>query len=184
MDKELTSESEIIILLDNSFNLEKLKKIILIKNPFKIISFDYSSHKLLKENLIPHIPSESFLQSSDFEKLQRLSHQFSNWSLNDPISQKLEFEGINLGHLFYRDFQHSLLPILKIYYEIFKITKSLKNSSFITSSSLFQYVKLFSNNILPIRVLLPSSTLPHVINLNVFWLFNDIRNILEVSLAP
>jgi len=147
MDKELTSESEIIILLDNSFNLEKLKKTILIKKPFKIISFDYSSHKLLKENLIPHIPSETFLQSSDFEKLQRLSHQFSNWSLNDPISQKLEFEGINLGHLFYRDFQHSLLPILKIYYEIFKITKSLKNHSFITSSSLFQYVKLFSNNI-------------------------------------
>jgi hypothetical protein len=143
----LTSESKIIVLVDNSLNLEKLKKTILLEKSIKIISFDYSTHKLLKENLIPHISSDTFLESSDFEKLQRLSHQLSNWSLDDSISQELEFEGVNLGHLFYRDFQHSLLPILKIFYEIFKITKLLKNHSFIVSSSLFQYIKIFSNKI-------------------------------------
>jgi hypothetical protein len=143
----LTSESEIIILLDNSVNLQKLKETILIKKPFKIISFDYATHKLLKENLIPHTPSDTFLKSSDFEKLQRLSHQFSNWALDDLISQELEYEGVNIGHLFYRDFQHSLLPILKTFYEIFKITESLKNHPYIVSSSLFQHVTIFSNRI-------------------------------------
>ena len=85
----MTSESKIIVLVDNSLNLEKLKKTILLEKSIKIISFDYSTHKLLKENLIPHISSDTFLESSDFEKLQRLSHQLSNWSLDDSISQEL-----------------------------------------------------------------------------------------------
>jgi len=143
----LTSESEIIILLDNSLNLQKLKEIISIKKPLKIISFDYSTHKLLKENSISHTPSDTFLTSSDFENLQRQSHQFSQWALDDSISSELEFEGINIGHLFYRDFQHSLLPILKIFYEIFKITNSFTNTSFIASPSLFQHIKIFSDKI-------------------------------------
>ena len=143
----MTSESEIIILLDNSLNLQKLKEIISIKKPLKIISFDYSTHKLLKENSISHTPSDTFLTSSDFENLQRQSHQFSQWALDDSISSELEFEGINIGHLFYRDFQHSLLPILKIFYEIFKITNSFTNTSFIASPSLFQHIKIFSDKI-------------------------------------
>ena len=143
----MTPETEIILLLDSSLNLQKLKETILIKKSFKIISFDYATHKLLKENFIPHISSDTFLESSDFKKLQRLSHEFSHWALDDSISRELEFEGVNIGHLFYRDFQHSLLPILKIFYEILKITESLKNHSYVVSSSLFQYIRIFSNNI-------------------------------------
>ncbi len=143
----MTSKSEIIVLLDNSLNLKKLKEIISIEKPLKIISFDYSTHKLLKSNSIPHTTSDTFLKSSDLEKLQKLSHHFSQWALDNSISQELEFEGVNLGNLFYRDFQHVLLPMLKIFYEIFKISESSINSSYIVSSSLFQYVTIFSNRI-------------------------------------
>ena len=143
----MTPNPETIVLLDNSLNFKKLEEILSTKKPVKIISFDYFTHKLLLENSIPHQISDNYLNNSDFEKLQKWSHNLSLWSLDSSFSKEFEYEGVNIAHLFYRDFQHSLLPIMKKFYEVLKIFQTIKYSSCITSSSLYDYVKIFLNNV-------------------------------------
>ena len=66
-----------LILLDSSFNLKELKKLI-HNTDYKIITFDFESHKSLKDNGINHSISDEYLSIEDFEKINKKSFDFVN----------------------------------------------------------------------------------------------------------
>jgi len=143
----MTDQSpECIILYDNISNIEELKQIIKKHNP-KIITFSLQSHNYLLENNIVHQLSDDYLNDDELDYIQDTVYGFSNWYKESEISDLIEYDGINLGELFYLKFSYYLAPILKNFFEIQKITQKFSNSFFISSTSLIQILKLFSSNI-------------------------------------
>ena len=141
MDKN----SNYVIFCDSTSKLEEINQIIDKHNPI-IIAFDYESHNLLLENDIVHELSDDYLNNEDLDHIQDLSYNFSNWYSESEISNLIEYEGINLGELFYLEFNYYLSPILKQFFEIQKISKKYVNSFFISSSHFVKTLKLFSSN--------------------------------------
>jgi len=137
--------SNYVIFCDSTSKLEEINQIIDKHNPI-IIAFDYESHNLLLENDIVHELSDDYLNNEDLDHIQDLSYNFSNWYSESEISNLIEYEGINLGELFYLEFNHYLSPILKQFFEIQKISKKYVNSFFISSSHFVKTLKLFSSN--------------------------------------
>ena len=61
--KDMNKNSESIILFDSVSNLDDLPKT--SKHTSKIISFDYETHKILKDKKINHETSDSYLSKND-----------------------------------------------------------------------------------------------------------------------
>jgi len=137
--------SNYVIFCDSTSKLEEINQIIDKHNPI-IIAFDYESHNLLLENDIVHELSDDYLNNEDLDHIQDLSYNFSNWYSESEISNLIEYEGINLGELFYLEFNYYLSPILKQFFEIQKISKKYVNSFFISSPHFVKTLKLFSSN--------------------------------------
>lgn len=140
------SKSDCIVLCDSSSKLEEIDQIIDKYHPL-IIAFDYECHNFLLEKNIIHKLSDDYLNDKDLDYIQDLTYQFSNWYNEPEISNLIEYEGINVGELFYLELSYFLTPILKRIFEIQKICQKFKNSFFISSTSLIDILKLFSSNI-------------------------------------
>ena len=110
--KIVEKNSNFVIFCDSTSSLEEINKIIDKHNPI-IIAFDYESHNLLLENNIVHELSDDYLNNDDLDHIQDLSYNFSNWYNKSEISNLIEHEGINLGELFYLEFNYYLSPILQ-----------------------------------------------------------------------
>ena len=143
--KIVEKNSNFVIFCDSTSSLGEINKIIDKHNPI-IIAFDYESHNLLLENNIVHELSDDYLNNDDLEHIQDLSYNFSNWYNKSEISNLIEHEGINLGELFYLEFNYYLSPILKQFFEIQKICKKYLNYFFISSPHFVRILKLFSTN--------------------------------------
>lgn len=133
------SNAKNIILLDSTTNIEKLKNI--QQNNTLIITFDYQSHQLLCKNDIVHDISDNYINDMDFKKIYKDSFTFSQWFDKSQISDQLIYEDINLGKLFYIEFHHYLIPILKKFVEIIKIFNLYRESRFHASFSLTKIAK-------------------------------------------
>src|SRR3989344_6865945 len=127
-----------IVLFDSTSNIEILKN---LEKDTLIITFDYKSHKLLSKNKIEHDISEKYLSEQDFKKIYKYSWTFSKWSDKSEISKELLYENINLGKLFYIEFHHFLVPIIKKFVEVIKIFNKYQGSSFFISSTLYNIAK-------------------------------------------
>ena len=66
---------------------------------------------------------------------------FSTWSDKSEISKELIYENVNLGKLFYIEFHHFLVPIIKKFVEVIKIFNKYQGSSFFISSTLYNIAK-------------------------------------------
>lgn len=128
-----------IVLFDSTSNIEILKN---LEKDTLIITFDYKSHKLLSKNKIEHDISDKYLSEQDFIKIYKHSWIFSKWSDKSEISKELLYENINLGKLFYIEFHHYLVPIIKKFIEVIKIFNQYKTSKFFTSYTFYNMVKL------------------------------------------
>ena len=128
-----------IVLFDSTSNIEILKN---LEKDTLIITFDYKSHKLLSKNKIEHDISDKYLSEQDFKKIYKYSWTFSKWSDKSEISKELLYENINLGKLFYIEFHHYLVPIIKKFIEVIKIFNQYKASKFFTSYQFYNIVKL------------------------------------------
>jgi hypothetical protein len=135
-----------IILYDSVLNIEELKQIIKEYNP-QIITFSLESHNFLVKNSIDHKLSESYLNENELDSIQDHLYLFTQWYSDPSISKLIEYDGINIGELFYFEFGHFLIPILKKIYEIMRITAVYKNTLFFSSNSLIIFLKLFTLNI-------------------------------------
>ena len=143
MSKNLKSHH--VILCDSTSKLEDIDQIIDEHDPL-IIAFDIESHNLLLKKNIVHKLSDDYLSDKDLNDIQDLTYHFSNWYAESKISNLIEYEGINIGELFYIELSYFLTPKLKIFFEIQQIYKEFKNPSFFSSSSLIDILKLFSSN--------------------------------------
>ena len=148
MNSNLTSNvnSKSIVLYDSESNIYELKKIIKNSNPL-IITFNLNSHNFLLKNKIKHELSDDYLNENDLDDIQDNSYKFSKWYSDTKISQLVEYDVINIGELFYVEFCYFLTPILKKFYEIMRISSKFKSSTFISSKSLSNLIKLFSNQV-------------------------------------
>ena len=128
-----------IILLDS---IESIEKELMNLKDTKIITFDYVSHKSLLKSEIEHEISDDFLDKQEYQYIQKKSMSLTKW-YDGELSKFLEYEKVNLGRLFYVEFHHYLLQILKKILETKKIVKELQDVDLIASPKLFNIVKEF-----------------------------------------
>ena len=135
-----------IILLDSVDSIENIKKELTNFEDARIITFDYVSHKNLLKNKIKHEISDNFLDENEYQLIQNESLNLTKW-YDGKLSDSLEYEKVNLGRIFYVEFHHYLLQILKKILEIKKISKELQDMDFIVTPRLFKIVKEFHSSV-------------------------------------
>ena len=96
-DNELQSEN--ILLVDSTFDLENIHDIIKEKN-ISIITFDYKSHKILEKKNIDHKLSDDYITDLDCKNIQEYVYKFSYWYSYEKFSNFLKYEKINIGRLY------------------------------------------------------------------------------------
>ena len=79
------------------------------KNDYSIISLDYDGHEILQSKNIEHKISDTYLNTTDLQSIQKLSYKFIKWFEDKKISKILEYEGINLGFLIQLEFNYFLV---------------------------------------------------------------------------
>ena len=137
-----------ILLIDNSMDLNLIN----FNSKFQeIISLDYLSHIRLKNKKIIHIESETFISKSEFDELDKLSYSFVNWYENQNIKNLIIYREVNVGKLFYAEFYASLLPVIKLFSEISKITKKYDKFLFHVSPKISKFIKIFKQNFKEIK---------------------------------
>jgi hypothetical protein len=138
-----------IVFFDSSCNFENFKNA--LDTSDLIITFDYFSHNLLTSKKIAHEISDNFIIKSDLSLIQKKSYHFSEWYSKDSIQKILNYEGVNLGELYYAELHYFLVPFLKKLLEIHKISLQFVNSNYISSGILYQIIKNYSNNSVEIQ---------------------------------
>jgi len=138
-----SKQLDTVVLLDSISDLKNFP----LNNNKQIITFDYKSHKILQKERIDHQTSDTYLESENISEIQKKSYVFSQWYSIPEISKYLEFEGVNTGKLFYVEFHYLLVPFLKKFFEIEKITTIHNGSNFLVSPSLYNITRLFSPNV-------------------------------------
>lgn len=134
-----------ILLIDSSFTIDYLKG---TEDQYqKIITFDFDSHKMLLSQNISHEISDSYLTKYELDEIQKETYRLSKWNKQKEISNLLEYDGINLGSLFFNDFINFITGILKKFCEITKIIQKYQNYEFIVASDLFEMASVLSKNV-------------------------------------
>ncbi len=150
MKQNNPSKNDTILLFDSSMNFKDVYEIIREKKP-KIITFDYESHVLFEEKNIYHEISDIYISKNDLDIMQEKSYLFAHWFDESKISNLVQYDGINIGELFYHDFYYCLIPLLKNFFEIMKLFESNKNSTFIASSVLYNIISSFTATVIKLR---------------------------------
>ncbi len=142
-----SSEFESIILFDSTSNIDDIKKYIDSKK-FLIITFDYESHILLSNRKIKHQISDNYLEKNDFENIQNKSYLFAKWFAKEEFANIIKYQNINLGELFHVEFHYMLIPFLKKFIEVYKLSQKFTGSTFITQNLLYRISFFFNDNTL------------------------------------
>jgi UDP-N-acetylglucosamine 2-epimerase len=133
-------ESNSILLIDSSVDVSTIKSFIKKNSSIEIISFDFESHKNLKNENIIHEISDTFLNNYEREELQKISFKCSRWYEDFSLKEILEFDGINLAKLSYMKFFIFLIPFLKYFYELNKIIEKYPNSKYYASDFIYKII--------------------------------------------
>lgn len=145
------SENNTILLFDSSMKFEDVYTIIKEKKP-KIVTFDYESHNLFEQKNIPHEVSDIYLSKNDLEFIQDKSYLFAQWFDDPLISNLIQYDGVNIGELFFYDFHYHLVPLLKKFIEITKLFESNKNSTYVSSPPLYDIITCFTNSAIKLEI--------------------------------
>jgi hypothetical protein len=140
------SSNSVLILLESPFDLLELKKIILEKK-HKIITFDYDSHKILTKEKIDHEISDNFLIENDLKTISKNSKIYASWAKNLTVAEILNYEGVNLGHLYNIEFHYFLVPFLKKFVEVTRIFNKYNSGEFFATSTLFNIISALTNSV-------------------------------------
>ncbi|MGI0056564.1 MAG: hypothetical protein ACREAK_04230, partial [Nitrosarchaeum sp.] len=152
-----------VVLLDSSFQLNELKKF--EQKTDKIITFGYESHKLLLKHEIPHEISDDYLTVQDASDVQNNSYNFIKWSDEPAVSSFLDYEGINLGKLFFVELHNILVPFLKSFLEIVRIHQKHPNGNFFVTPKLYPIISSLTESVTIIQThddLIQKSVLPSI----------------------
>ncbi|MBI5859516.1 MAG: UDP-N-acetylglucosamine 2-epimerase [Nitrosarchaeum sp.] len=135
---------KIVILADSLSSIDVIQEY-LKENPV-IITFDYSTHKLLTANSIDHEISDDYLDQNEPRQLQKKSLEFSDWFNQEPIKNSLEYNGVNLGALFFVEFHYFLVPFIKKIVEIIRVFEKYKDATFLATPSLIKMISTITNS--------------------------------------
>ena len=142
----MNNNSKSIILFDSVSDYDDLDEIT-SKNKSKIISFNYDTHKILKNKKIHHEISDNYLSKKDLRTIQKTAYSVSEWFNADVISKYIYYNGVNLGSLIQDELINILVYYIKKVFELFKISKEFSNSTFIGSHTCCKIMKNFSKKI-------------------------------------
>ena len=140
----MSDSSTKIFLIDSTIDVDKFLK---SDNNFKIVTFDNTVHRLLLQNKINHEVSDQYISKSDLDNILQHSMIYARWYLLPEIKEIISFKDINLGELFYIEFQEFLGSFLKRFLEIKRIFNKFPDSKFIASHSLFPIILSLSDNV-------------------------------------
>ena len=142
----MNNNSKSIILFDSVSDYDDLDETV-SKNKSKIISFNYDTHKILKNKKIHHEISDNYLSKKDLRTIQKTAYSVSEWFNADVISKYIYYNGVNLGSLIQDELINILVNYIKKVLELFKISKEFTNSTFISSHTCCKIMKNFSKKI-------------------------------------
>ena len=146
----MNNNSEFVILFDSISDLDDLVEMS-SKNISTIISFDYDTHKILKDKKINHEISDNYLSKKDLRIIQKTAYSVSEWFNSDIISKYIYYDGINLGSLIQDELINILVNYIKKVFGLYKISKQLNDSTFVSSYSCHEIMKNFSKNIMKFK---------------------------------
>ena len=146
----MNNNSEFVILFDSISDLDDLVEMS-SKNISTIISFDYDTHKILKDKKINHEISDNYLTKKDLRIIQKTAYSISEWFNSDKISKYIYYNGINLGSLIQDELINILVNYIKKVFELYKISKQFNDSTFVSSYSCHEIMKNFSKNIMKFK---------------------------------
>ena len=112
----MNNNSELIILFDSVSDYDDLDEAA-SKNKSKIISFDYDTHKILKDKKINHEISDNYLSKKDLRIIQKTAYSVSEWFNADVISKYIYYNGVNLGSLIQDELINILVNYIKKVFE-------------------------------------------------------------------
>lgn len=139
--------SNLVVLFDSTSDFDDLNETI-SQNKSKIISFDYDTHKILKDKKIEHEISDDYLSKEDLRSIQKNAYLISGWFNSDIISKYICYNGVNLGSLIQAELINILVNYIKKVFELYKISKHFKNSTFVSSHSCHEIMKNFVKNVM------------------------------------
>jgi len=117
-----------------------------------IITFDYSSHVFLSEQKIPHTISDEYNSIKELKIIEKLIYSFGYWYDLPSLKNDIFENNINLGELFFSEFNNELVPLLKKFFEISKIIKLNPISHYFVSENIFEIISIFTSNITKIKM--------------------------------
>ena len=139
----MNKNSESIILFDSISDLDDLGNTI-SNGISKIISFDYDTHKILKDKKINHEISDDYLSNNDLKIIQKTAYSLSEWYNADIISEDVSYKGVNLGSLVKGELINILVNFIKKFFELYKISEQFDDLTFIGSETCCKIMKNFS----------------------------------------
>ncbi|WKT58288.1 hypothetical protein QVH35_02160 [Candidatus Nitrosotenuis chungbukensis] len=128
-----------VVFFDTSMDLNSLRD---VKEEDVIVTFDYDSHRLLSDNNIVHTVSDEFVTRMDLENIQSFSYKMTRW-FEDKEFDEFNYEGLNLGTIIQVELNYFLVPFMKKFAEIEKITKVYSNAEYISSKEIEPILKKF-----------------------------------------
>jgi hypothetical protein len=149
-EKEL-NDSNYVMLVDSTTTIDVIKKILQQEKIKEIISFDYESHKLLKQSNIPHVISDNFSSRNELIEIQNNCYEYVKWFEDDKIKQLTDYDGVNLGLLIQTELNYFLVQFVKKFFEIAKVFTKNNSATFFTSPTLFESIKIHTNSVIKIN---------------------------------
>lgn len=142
-----TANLTILFIDSNSIHVARNK----INSNIKVISFDYESHKALSEKNIQHSMSDEYTNEEKLLKIQNLTYKLTEWYSEDEVKKYLEYNGLNLGKLFYDELLYELLKIIKKFFEVREIFQLYPNANYVAPNLLYDTLCLFTKSVTKIH---------------------------------
>ena len=139
----MSTTKKSIILLNKTYDINFLN---ISLNNAKIITLDFESHFLLLRKNIEHETSDKYIHDKDIIKIQEESYRLSSWYVENKIKSILEYNGINVGELFYIEFYNKLVSVFWDLTNLKNIIERFPNYKFIVPAKLESPIKLFTTS--------------------------------------
>jgi hypothetical protein len=137
-----------LILVKENFFVSANTLSLLKNNSNLIISFDYTSHNQLEKLGLKHTPFETFLNNSDFQKIDSVAFMIiTNWYKNKQIENIIKINDVNLGWLLEQEFYSYMVNVLVNFITLMKIKKDIPDiENIFTTPNLLDFTKTIFPN--------------------------------------
>ncbi len=138
--------SDTISILDENFDVIKLKEEITRHKTVRTFALNYFAHKTLEKNGLDHDLGDQYLTKEDKTFIDDKSIDITtNWYNQDLLKPFLMYRGVNLGSLIELELFHYILSIYIKAISIFRIIEKESPKTIITSTNVDEFVRTICN---------------------------------------